>query len=176
MRAESNLFELCFASKESWYEVSYLTIDNFTMKWEFFRYPLLAKVHKSVGFGSAERCNDDDKRTVKLRLKDDGWWMRDPSSLRSVGMTSLGEIHHTPQNSSTSPSVLQYLALSTRVLDPKYCGTCTKVLIVTTFLWQRLSIQFGSALATLCQSQPIYELSPYREHPKSTNFIEIPKP
>ena len=33
---------------------------------------LLAKVHKSVGFGSAERCNDDDKRTVKLRLKDDG--------------------------------------------------------------------------------------------------------
>ena len=98
---------------------------------------LLAKVHKSVGFGSAERCNDDDddKRTAKLRLMDDGWWMRDPSSLRSVGMTSLGEIHHTPQNSSTSPSVLQYLALSTRVLGPKYCGTCTKVLIVTWFFW-----------------------------------------
>ena len=136
---------------------------------------LLAKVHKSVGFGSAERCNDDDKRTVKLRLKDDGWWMRDPSSLRSVGDTFRWNPPH-PQNSSTLPSVLQYLALSTRILGPKYCGTCTKVLIVTTFLWQRLSIQFGSALATLCQSQPIYELSPYREHPKIADFIEIPKP
>ena len=57
--------------------------------------PLLPKVHKSVGFG------------------------RDSSSLRSVRMT-----HSPHQKASTSLSVLEYLAVSTRVLGLKYCSTC----------------------------------------------------
>ena len=43
-----------------------LTIDIFSMKSAFFEcskhitpFSLYAKVHKSVGFGSAERCNDN---------------------------------------------------------------------------------------------------------------------
>ena len=53
---------------------------------------LLAKVHKSVGFGSAERCNDDDdnKRTAKLRLMDERSLV-----VALCRMTPLGEIHHT---------------------------------------------------------------------------------
>ena len=41
----------------------------FSMKSVFFYITLLAKVHKSVGFGSAERCSDDDNDNENLRIK-----------------------------------------------------------------------------------------------------------
>ena len=83
----------------------------------------MAKVHKSVGFGSAERCNDDDDEKSRIGHSENS--RRDPSSPRSVGMT------HISAMSSTSLSVLQYLAVNTRVLGLKYCSTCKEVLIVT---------------------------------------------
>ena len=42
-----------------WMMVWVLELIILTMKWVFFRCSLLAKVHKSVGFGSAERCIDN---------------------------------------------------------------------------------------------------------------------
>ena len=94
----------------------------------------MSKVHKSVGFGRActlkhsfilsvrKHCNDNANLRIELSKKKMQRFLvatlcRDDTSLHAKASTSL--------------SVLQYLAVSTRVLGLKYCSTCKEVLIVT---------------------------------------------
>ena len=85
------------------------------MKSAIFECSLLVKVHKSVGFGSAERCNDN----IKSHKKD--------------------------ITISTSLQVLQYLRPSTRVLTVQYWSTDGEVLDFVFFVCDlRLSLQCES--------------------------------
>ena len=100
------------------------------------RFPM-AKVHKSVGNGRGEiKAGSTSLRlyTVKLRPI-------------------------CPKNnakSSTSLSVLQYWAASTRVLCPKYCSTCKEVLTVSSFFWFVKEVNVNSASTWLVQERHRY--------------------
>ncbi len=83
------------------------------MKWTVARPALLAKVHKSVGFGTTQQS------AVNFLYEKN-------SADYSVKTKCMYE-----NEASTSLSVLEYLAVSTRVLGLKYCSTCKEVLIVT---------------------------------------------
>ena len=91
----------------------------------------MAKVHKSVGNGKGfilavlAHCNDDDNDDENLRIEHSKKSLRDPSSLRSVGMT-LGrrKEFHTPKFQYTSQKI-QYFPVSTPVLSRKYSSTWT---------------------------------------------------
>ena len=98
---------------------------------------LMAKVHKSVGFGSAAHCNgdvNDDENQKKNTLQCVNSYRNKDFQCKPISDSkfNLSTFFSTlQQTTSTSLSVLEYLAVSTRVLGLKYCSTCKEVLIVT---------------------------------------------
>ena len=73
----------------------------------------------------AAHCNDNDNDDGNLRIGHS-----EKILLRSLVATLCGDDTPPHQKASTSLSVLEYLAVSTRVLGLKYCSTCKEVLIV----------------------------------------------
>ena len=98
---------------------------------------LMSKVHKSVGFGSAAHCNgdvNDDENQKKNTLQCVNSYRNKDFQCKPISDSkfNLSTFFSTlQQTTSTSLSVLEYLAVSTRVLGLKYCSTCKEVLIVT---------------------------------------------
>ena len=71
---------------------------------------------------------------------------------------------HSPhQKASTSLSVLQYLAVSTRVLGRKYCSTCKEVLIVTCSVLKKVDrLNLESDIGLHWKSLFLYEFTHYK--------------
>ena len=95
---------------------------------------LMAKVHKSVGFGSAAHCNgdvNDDENQKKNTLQCVNSYRNKDFQCKPISdskfnlSTFFSTLHVTI---STSLQVLQYLRLSTRVLTAKYSSTDKEVL------------------------------------------------
>ena len=95
----------------------------------------MAKVHKSVGFGSAAHCNGDvnddenQKKNTSLQCvnsyRNKDFQCKPISDSKFNLSTFFSTLHVTI---STSLQVLQYLRPSTRVLTAKYSSTDKEVL------------------------------------------------
>ena len=113
----------------------------------------MAKVHKSVGNGRGEIKAD----SISPRLY-------------TVKLQPICPKNNT--KSSTSPSVLQYWAASTRVLGLKYCSTCKEVLIVTSFFWFVKEVNVNSASTWLVQEHHRHRCCV--QAPGKTHYKNIP--
>ena len=126
---------------------------------------LMAKVHKSVGFGSAAHCNgdvNDDENQKKNTLQCvNSYRNKDfqckPISDSKFNLSTFFSTLH--KKASTSLSVLEYLVVSTRVLGLKYCSTCKEVLIVTCSVLKKVSFPDFSRRFFASLAEKIYTFS-----------------
>ena len=88
-------------------------------------FPIWRKFINRLALAALAHCNDNVNDDGNLRIGHS-----EKILLRFLVATLCGDDTLT-QKASTSLSVLEYLAVSTRVLGLKYCSTCKEVLIVT---------------------------------------------
>ena len=89
-------------------------------------FPIWRKFINRLALAALAHCNDNVNDDGNLRIGHS-----EKILLRFLVATLCGDDTLTLSKASTSLSVLQYLAVSTRVLGLKYCSTCKEVLIVT---------------------------------------------